>query len=138
MKERSYIFTWICQWRRSSVFNVNIEHISHLFLRFILLKLVSAIFIKFLFFHQIIALQKLWKFFLFHPKSSFRSQDIQIFCDFSSSFPHFPDSKGQIRIIYKWNNGIIEIIYDVVNCLAGVISGITQKPLYNAPSNLVR
>ena len=41
-------------------------------------------FTKFLFFHQKIALQKLWKmlFFLSHLKSSFHSQDIHIFVIF--------------------------------------------------------
>ena len=43
------------------------------------LKLVSAIFIKFLFFRRMIALQKLRNYFLFHLKSSFRSRDIQNF-----------------------------------------------------------
>ena len=47
------------------------------------LKLVSAIF---------------YQIFIFSPKSSFRSRDIQIFVSFSSSFPHFPDSKGQMYV----------------------------------------
>ena len=36
--------------------------------------------------------------FLFHLKSSFRSQDIQVFVVFFPSFQHFPDSKGQIEV----------------------------------------
>ena len=36
--------------------------------------------------------------FLFHLKSSFRSRDIQIFVIFFPSFPHFPDSKGQMEV----------------------------------------
>ena len=48
-------------------------------------RLVSAIFTKFLFFHQMIALKNYEKCFLFHLKSSFRSRDIQIFV-----FPAFP------------------------------------------------
>ena len=35
---------------------------------------------------------------LFHLKSSFHSQDIQIFVFLFSSFPHFPDSKGQKEV----------------------------------------
>ena len=38
------------------------------------------------------------KYFLFHIKSSFLSRDIQIFCNFFPSFPHFPDSKRQIEV----------------------------------------
>ena len=38
------------------------------------------------------------------------------------SFPHFPDAKGQMEL-HKF---------------AGVSFGITQKPLYITPSNLVR
>ena len=50
-----------------------------------LFRLVSAIFYQIFIFHQMIALQKLWKmFFLFHLKSSICFWDIQIFV-FSSS-----------------------------------------------------
>ena len=49
------------------------------------LKLVPTIFIKFLFFHQMTALQKLWKMFLFHQKSAFHSWGNQNFL-----FPSFP------------------------------------------------
>ena len=35
-------------------------------------------------------------FFLFHPKSSFRSRDIQFFVIFL--FPHFLDSKGEMEV----------------------------------------
>ena len=41
------------------------------FLRIPFLKLVSAVFIKFLFFHQMIALQKLWKMFFISSKKLF-------------------------------------------------------------------
>ena len=36
-------------------------------------------------------------FFLFHPKISFRSRDIQILVIFSLPF-QFPDSKGQMEV----------------------------------------
>ena len=55
---------------------------------------------KFLFFHQMVALQKLSKSFLFQQKSSFRPRDFQIFLFFLPSFPHFPDSKGQMELEY--------------------------------------
>ena len=61
-------------------------------------KLVSAIFIKFLFFHQMIALQIYEKCFLFNLKSSFRSRDIQIFVFFSLPLHTFPNSKGQMEV----------------------------------------
>ena len=66
------------------------------------LKLVSDIFIKFLFFHQIIVLQKLWKVFLFHLKSSFHSQDFQIFLIFSLSFHNFQIQKDKWKINNLW------------------------------------
>ena len=54
-----------------------------------ILKLTSAISIKVLLFHQMIALQKLRKCFLFHLKSSLRSRDIQsfVFLSFSLFLP---------------------------------------------------
>ena len=52
------------------------------------LKLASAIFYRIFISHQMIALQKLLKMFLFHSKSSFHSRDIQIFVFPSSTlFP---------------------------------------------------
>ena len=57
------------------------------------LKLVSAIFVIFLFFHQMTALQK--KFFLFHLKSSFCSWDIQFFVIISLTFYTFQIQKDK-------------------------------------------
>ena len=37
------------------------------------------------------------KCLLFHQKSSFRSRDLQT-CDFVPSFPHSPDTTGQIKV----------------------------------------
>ena len=65
-----------------------------------ILKLVSTIFYQFLIFRQMIALQNLYKCFLFHWKSSFRSQDIQIFVIFSLHFHTFQIQKDK----WKWNN----------------------------------
>ena len=59
----------------------NILDYKHKIFFFIDVDLISyQIFI----FHQMRALQKLWKMFLFHLKSPFRSQDIQIFVFLSS------------------------------------------------------
>ena len=74
------------------------------------LKLVSAIFIKFLFFHQMIPLQKLWKIlFLFHEKSSFRSRDNQVFVFLS--FPLF------LPVGYCFKGWSKINLNDVINCL---------------------
>ena len=83
-----------------------------------LLKLLPAIY----FFHQMVALQKLLKSLLFCLKRSFCSWDIQIFVIFS--FPHFPDSKGQMNMewfIMSWTG---------LHKLSNLIFRITQKPLY--------
>ena len=59
--------------------------ITELFeLNFGILKLVSAIFYQIFIFHQMIALQKLWKMFFISSKRLFRSWDIQIFIFLSS------------------------------------------------------
>ena len=60
------------------------------------LKLVSAFFLSFLFFHQMIALQKLKKCFLFYLKTYFNSRDIQVFVIFSLS--KLPVLKGQMGV----------------------------------------
>ena len=67
---------------------------------FLPLKLVSTIFYEVFIFYQMIALQKLWKCFLFHRKSSFRSQDIQAFVVFPLPFHTFHIQKDKS----KWNN----------------------------------
>ena len=75
------------------------------------LKLVSVIFFQFFIFHQMIALQKLEKCFLFHLKNSFRSRDMQIFA-FLSSPPFSP----VIHCFRGWSNKNLKV-YDVINCL---------------------
>ena len=62
------------------------------------LKFVSTIFFKFLFFHQMIALQKLWKIFFLSSKKLFLFSRYSNFCNFPPSFPNFPDSKGQMEV----------------------------------------
>ena len=76
-----------------------------------LLKLVSAIFIKFLFFDQMIALQKLWKMLFTSSKKLFCSQDIR-FLYFCPSLFFLPISHcfgGWLKINVK--------VHDVINCL---------------------
>ena len=84
-----------------------------------LLKLLLAIYY---FFHQMVALQKLLKSLLFCLKRSFCSWDIQIFVIFS--FPHFPDSKGQMNM--EW----FMMSWTGLHKLSNLIFRITQKPLY--------
>ena len=63
------------------------------------LKLVSVIFYQiFIFFNQMIALQKLWKVFFISSKKLFLFSRYSIFCNFFTSFPHFPDTKGQMEV----------------------------------------
>ena len=69
--------------------------------------------------------QKLWKKFFVSSKKLF-------FCNFSSYFPLFLDSKGQIEVdqfMMSWIG---------LHKFEGIIFGITQKHFYITPSNLVR
>ena len=54
-------------------------------------------FITFLFFHQMITLQKLWKMFFISSKKLFSFSRYLNFY-FFPSFPNFPDSKGQMEV----------------------------------------
>ena len=60
--------------------------------------LCPLFFIKFLFFLQMIALQKLRKMFFISSKKLFSFSRYSNFCNFFPSFPHFPDSKGQMEV----------------------------------------
>ena len=51
---------------------------------------------NFLFFHQMIALEKLWKIVVISSKKLFSFSRYSIFCNFFLSIPHFPDSRRQI------------------------------------------
>ena len=57
-------------------------------------------FIKFLFFHQMIALKELWKMFFisFSLQKLFPFLTYSNFCNFFPSFPNFPDSRGQMEV----------------------------------------
>ena len=92
---------------------------------------VRYFFIKFLFFHQIIALQKLWKMFI-SSKKVFLFSRYSIFCYFFPFLPEFPDSKGQMEV------GQFLMSWIGLHKFVDVIFGVTQNPLYITSSNLVR
>ena len=75
------------------------------------LKLVSAIFIKFLFFHQMIALQKLRKMLFSSSKKlfSFSRYSIFVFLSFPLFLPVGHCFRGWLKINLK--------VYDVIHCL---------------------
>ena len=79
-----------------------------------------------------VALQKLWKMVFISSKKLPLSSRYSIFSNFFPSFPHFPDSKGEIKV--KW----FTMSWIDLHKLADVIFGITQKPHYITSSNLVR
>ena len=60
--------------------------------------LCTLFFIKFLFFRQMISLQKLWKMCFISSIKLFLFLRYLNFCNFFPYFPHFPDSKGQIEV----------------------------------------
>ena len=82
----------------------------------------------FLFSHQIIVLQKLWKMLLISSNKLFSFSRYSNFCNFFPSFPHFPDSKGQMKVEQ----------YIGFHEAKDLIFGITQKPLYITLLHLVR
>ena len=76
-----------------------------------MLKLVYVIFYHFFISNQMIALQNYEKCFLFHLKSSFRSQDIQIFV-----FPSSPLFLPVSHCFRGWSKINLKV-YDIINCL---------------------
>ena len=72
--------------------------------------LVSAIFIKFVFFHQMIALQKLWKMLFISSKKlfSFSRYSIFVFLSFPLFLPVGHYFRGWSKINFK--------VHDVINC----------------------
>ena len=112
------MFTWtfdICfscplHWSISEFFwdlNMGIEnHDKQWFLTFVLsdfdyfflVFLCPLFFIKFSFFHHMIALKKLWRMFFISSKKLFSFSRYSNFCNFFPFSPHFPDTKGQIEV----------------------------------------
>ena len=66
---------------------------------YVLLNLVSAIFYRIFIFHQMIALQKLWKVFFISSKKLFSFSRYSNFCNFSLPFHNFQLQKDR----WKWN-----------------------------------
>ena len=64
------------------------------------LSLCPLFFVKFLFFHQTIALQKLWKMFFISSKTPFVLQIFKLFVIFSLPFHTFQIQNDK----WKWNN----------------------------------
>ena len=75
------------------------------------LKLVSTIFIKFLFFHQMIALQKLWKMFFISSKKLFSFSRYSNFV-----FLSFPFFLPVGNCFSGWSKINLQV-HDVINCL---------------------
>ena len=69
-----------------------------LYLFFCFQSLCLLFYINFLFFQQVVALPKLRKMFFTPSKRLFSFSRHSNFCNFSSSFPHFIDSKGQMEV----------------------------------------
>ena len=66
--------------------------------KYLIFKACVLFFIKILFFHQMIGLQKLWKMFFFSSKKLYLFSRYSNFCNFFPSFLQFPDSKGQMEV----------------------------------------
>ena len=76
----------------------------------VFLKLVSAIFIKFLLFHQMIALQKLWKMVFISSKKLFSISRYSLFVFLSAPFSTCrPLLRGWSKINLK--------VHNIINCL---------------------
>ena len=75
------------------------------------LELVSAIFIKFLLFHQMIALQKLWKMLFISSKKLFCSCDIHFFV-----FLSFPLFLPVTHCFGGWSKINLKV-HDIISCL---------------------
>ena len=86
----------------------------------------------FLFFQQMIALQKLWKMPFISPKKLFSFSRYPDFCNFFPCFPYFSDLKGQMKVeqfIISWIG---------LHKVADVNFGMTQNLFYITSSDLVK
>ena len=86
-------------------------HLSCHLLQILKLKLVSAIFYQIFIFHQMAALQKLWKILFISSEKLFCSQDIQVFV--------FPSSLLFLTVshYFKGCSNINLKVCDAINCL---------------------
>ena len=122
--ESSYV-TQISNWSSMTVNNLlpSTEAVVHrCFVKYMFLKLLSAICCQIFIFHQMVVLQKLWKMFFISSKKLFSFSRYSNFCDFSFSrylnffifvFPSFFPCQPLLWSWYKKNLKI----YDVINCL---------------------
>ena len=86
----------------------------------------------FFFFTKWLTLQKLWKVFFISSKKLFTFSRYSNFCNFFSSFLHFPDAKGEMKV--EW----FMMSWIGLHKFADVIFGIIQKLLYITSSYLAR
>ena len=103
--------TMVGQWRKFCIFDALFGNFSILGTLFKSVKLVSASFYQILIFHQMIALQKLWKMLFILSKKLFSFLRYLNFCIFvfPSFFPVSHCFKGWFKKNVK--------VYDVINCL---------------------
>ena len=77
----------------------------------------------FFMFHEMVALKNYEECFLFHSKNSF-ILEIFKFSQFFLSFPHFPNSKEQMKVEFMMS-------WIDLHKVADVIFGITQRAFYH-------
>ena len=117
------------------MFDINIHTYIHLDCFALFTKIKASVryfFIKVLFFYQMIALQTLWKIFFISSKKLFLFLRYSNFLFYVFFIPFYtiPTQKNK----WKW----CMMSWIGLQKFVDVIFGITQKPLYIIPSNLVR
>ena len=112
-------------WKSSLLDTGKLQHHCHLKAQ------VCYFLSNFYFFNKWWPFKNYKKCFLFHQKSSFCSQDIQIFLIFSIPFHTLQIQEDK----WEWNNIMMSWIGGLHN-FEDIISGITQKPLYITSTNL--
>ena len=118
-----YFFSWNCTWFGELENSTAHVRFHQIYILIGSLKLVSAFFIKFLFFHQMIGLQNLWKMFFIWSKNLFSFLRYPNFCNFSLPFHTFEIQKGK----WKWNNSWCHKLAWIN--LQMLVLELTQKPL---------
>ena len=92
-------------------FRKSCEICSKLIIKSPKLKLVSAIFYHIFIFHQMVALQKLWKIFFISSKKLVSFSRYSNFCIFV-----FPSFSSVSHCFTGWSKKNLKV-YDVINCL---------------------
>ena len=88
------------------------ELILDWFFQLYFLKLVSAIFYQIFIYHQMIALQKIWKMFFISSKKLFSFSRYSSFCIFI-----FPSFSLSAIALSGWSKKNLEV-YDTINCIS--------------------